>query len=228
VAGNGTQGAPTPGPATASALDGPLSVAVDGEGDLYIADAVNEVVEKVEPDGNLSIFAGTSAESAPPSPAKVTQCTDQVLTKTYANVKVTPEHGCVLKGAHVEGNLVANGASNVTVDTTAIGGHLTVKTATGAVSISGSSLGRGLNVAGTTGSVSLTGSTVGGNAKVEQNEAPVTVQSNHITGGLVATTNTGSPESTIVLGNTVGGKVSCAGDPDLAVGCNVGGSAGKH
>ena len=227
VAGDGTRGTPTPGSATASDLDAPVSVAVDAGGDLYIADLGNNAVEKVEPNGNLSIFAGSAAGQQPPTPPEHTQCTDQALTGTYVNVTVTPGHGCVLKGADVEGNLVAKGATNLTVGESKIGGRVTVHAATGAISLSESTIGRGLDVEGATGAVSITGSTVGRNAKIDHNEGPVTVQSNHVTGALTVTSNAGSPESTIVLGNTVGGKVSCTSDPDLAVACNAGGSAGK-
>jgi hypothetical protein len=200
---------------------------VDADGNLYIADEGNNLVEEVSRSGNLSIFAGTGEGPKRSTLPKKTECTDQVLTKTYVNVKVTPKHGCVLKGAHVEGNLVAKDATNVTVEESDIGRNLTVHSASGAVSVSGSTIGHGLGVKGTTGAVSITGSTVGQNAKVEHNNGPVTVQSNHVTGALTATSNAGSPESTIVLGNTVGGKVSCSSDPDLAVSCNAGGSAGK-
>ncbi|MDQ8044718.1 MAG: hypothetical protein REI11_08935, partial [Patulibacter sp.] len=57
----GTVGAPTPGPATASALVSPAQVALDGAGNLYIADTFANVVEKVTPGGTLSIVAGTGA-----------------------------------------------------------------------------------------------------------------------------------------------------------------------
>jgi hypothetical protein len=52
----GKFGPPTPGPATSSEfggpanrsdLDGPFGVAVDGHGDLFIADEINSDVEKV-------------------------------------------------------------------------------------------------------------------------------------------------------------------------------------
>ncbi len=58
VAGTGTAGLPTPGPAASSELDAPSAVAVDASGDLYIADTLNDCVEKVTPSGTLSVFAG--------------------------------------------------------------------------------------------------------------------------------------------------------------------------
>jgi DNA-binding beta-propeller fold protein YncE len=71
VAGTGTAGPPTPGPATKSKLNEPYGVAVDAStGDLYIADYDNSVVEKVTPQGTLSIVAGTGTTGAPtPAPA---------------------------------------------------------------------------------------------------------------------------------------------------------------
>ena len=70
IAGTGTGGAPTPGPATSSDLRGPEGVGVDSSGNIYIADTNNKQVEQVTPDGTLSIFAGTGAYSGPiPGPA---------------------------------------------------------------------------------------------------------------------------------------------------------------
>lgn len=65
VAGTGSYGAPTPGPATKSALGNPTGVALDSSGNLYIADAFNNVVEKVTPQGTLSIVAGNGTAGAP-------------------------------------------------------------------------------------------------------------------------------------------------------------------
>jgi sugar lactone lactonase YvrE len=65
VAGTGTGGAPTPGPATASKLNGPEGVAFDGAGNAYIADTGNNRVEKVTPAGTLSVFAGTGTAGLP-------------------------------------------------------------------------------------------------------------------------------------------------------------------
>ena len=70
VAGSGKQGPPTPGPATDSELNFPYGVAVDAQGDLFIADSVNNVVEEVTPAGRLSVVAGTGKGGLPtPGPA---------------------------------------------------------------------------------------------------------------------------------------------------------------
>jgi DNA-binding beta-propeller fold protein YncE len=72
VAGTGTQGPPTAGPATQSDLWSPSGVTVDPRtGDLFIADAGNNMVERVTHAGKLSIVAGTGDE-APPSPGPAT------------------------------------------------------------------------------------------------------------------------------------------------------------
>jgi DNA-binding beta-propeller fold protein YncE len=70
IAGTGTQGTPTPGPATSSELGSPEGLALDAGGDLYIADNVNREVLEVTPSGTLSIVAGTGASGTPaPGPA---------------------------------------------------------------------------------------------------------------------------------------------------------------
>ena len=68
AAGNVAQGPPTPGPATSSKLDTPSGVAVDAQGDLFIADWDNDVVEEVTPAGKLSVVAGDGRFDAPPTP----------------------------------------------------------------------------------------------------------------------------------------------------------------
>ena len=65
-------GTPTPGQATGSLLDRPTGVATDAVGDVYIADANNDVVEKVDPSGVLSVVAGTVAVAGPASPGTAT------------------------------------------------------------------------------------------------------------------------------------------------------------
>lgn len=44
--------------ATSAQLNGPTGVAVDAEGNLYIADTANNLVRKVDPGGTISTFAG--------------------------------------------------------------------------------------------------------------------------------------------------------------------------
>ncbi len=71
-AGTGVSGLPTAGPATGSHLNHPTGVAVDGSGNVYIADSINDVIEKVTPAGTLSIIAGTPGHHAAPTPGPAT------------------------------------------------------------------------------------------------------------------------------------------------------------
>lgn len=74
VAGTGAAGAPVPGPAIDSPLNAPAGVAVDAAGDVYIADGGNSEIEKVTPDGMLSVIAGTGvAGRSTPGPALASQ-----------------------------------------------------------------------------------------------------------------------------------------------------------
>jgi hypothetical protein len=58
IAGTGTGGSPTPGPATSSDLDNPAGLALDGAGDVYVADVQNNDIEEITPSGTLSVIAG--------------------------------------------------------------------------------------------------------------------------------------------------------------------------
>jgi hypothetical protein len=73
VAGNGEAGGLTPGRAKSSFLNGPSGVAVDTQGDLFIADAFNFVVEEVTPAGRLSVVAGVGGLPSPPTPGPATR-----------------------------------------------------------------------------------------------------------------------------------------------------------
>jgi len=80
----GKSGPPTPGPATSSRLGEPSGLAVDSQGDLYIADSGNsaggiaegslgnDVIEEVTPAGRLSVVAGIVGKSGPPTPGPAT------------------------------------------------------------------------------------------------------------------------------------------------------------
>jgi sugar lactone lactonase YvrE len=60
VAGTGSPGYSNDGqPGNTAQLNGPEGLAVDGNGNLYIADRFNHRVRKVRPDGTIATFAGT-------------------------------------------------------------------------------------------------------------------------------------------------------------------------
>ena len=70
VAGSGSAGAPTEGPATDSDMGNPRGVVVDSEGNFYVSDPVRHYIYKVTEDGDLTIFAGDGTLGAPdPGPA---------------------------------------------------------------------------------------------------------------------------------------------------------------
>jgi hypothetical protein len=63
IAGNGTAGyAGDGGAATAAELYNPEGMAIDGTGDVYVADQANNVVRKVDASGNISTVAGRKKE----------------------------------------------------------------------------------------------------------------------------------------------------------------------
>jgi len=61
IAGTGKAGLGHAGPATRSALDHPQNVAVDAQGDVFIADTYNNRVVKVTPKGQVTAVAGNGA-----------------------------------------------------------------------------------------------------------------------------------------------------------------------
>src|SRR5205814_5553702 len=60
IAGNGNAGfAGDGGPATAASLSGPMGVALDGAGNVFIADTTNHRIRKVSTAGIIRTVAGT-------------------------------------------------------------------------------------------------------------------------------------------------------------------------
>jgi serine/threonine-protein kinase len=71
-AGTGTSGTPTPGSATSSSLNTPNGLAVDDNNNLYIADAYNNAIEKIDTQGILTVVAGIPGSSGNPTPGIAT------------------------------------------------------------------------------------------------------------------------------------------------------------
>lgn len=75
IAGTGKVGQPTPGTATNSDLNEPSGVAVDAQGNVYVGDYYNCMVEKITPGGVLSIVAGVSGFCGAPKSGPATSST---------------------------------------------------------------------------------------------------------------------------------------------------------
>ncbi len=106
VAGNGTLGfSGDGGPATLAELDSPVGVAVDGAGNLFIADSENNLIRKITPAGTITTVAGngtrgfsgdggpgTSAELASPSGVAVDRAGNLFIAEWRNNRvrKLTP------------------------------------------------------------------------------------------------------------------------------------------
>jgi hypothetical protein len=96
VAGTGAAAAPTPGPATSSALNNPMGVAIGADGTMYIADTSNYEIEKVTPGGTLSVIAGTGVQGhATAGPALQSHIYDPeaVSVDGAGNVYITDTNG---------------------------------------------------------------------------------------------------------------------------------------
>lgn len=205
VAGNGNKGAPTPGAATASALDGPSGVAVDPAGNVYIGDTYNHRILKVTPEGALSFFAGTGSG---PDPLRLepddVSCSDGAeLTGSFKDVTVPEGESCTLDGARVTGSVNAKVGSVVVVRDTKIGRDLLTKDTEG---------------------VTVIDSEIGRNAIIDGNDGPLTFQGTEVGRDLIFKNGKAIPKTALVLGNEVGRDLQCPDPADLAEECNAGGT----
>jgi sugar lactone lactonase YvrE len=159
LAGTGTPGfSGDNGPATAAQLGGPADVAVDGAGNVYIADRLNHRVRKVSPNGVITTIAGTgtagsSGDNGPATAAELNQPSELALDgagnlyiATSGPVRKVSPAGLIttiLSGSG--GALAADGAGNVyvsgekgpTVVKVSPGGATTVVAGTGKLGFSG-------------------------------------------------------------------------------------------
>jgi sugar lactone lactonase YvrE len=130
VAGNGSTGAPTAGPALNSRLNGPADLKFDSAGNMYIADFNGNYVEKVTPSGTLSIFAGTGT-AATEIPGAATSSPlrgpDAVAIDAAGNVYIADSGNNVVEKVTPAGTLsvfAGNGTAGIATAGTATSSHL--------------------------------------------------------------------------------------------------------
>ena len=83
VAGNGSQGSAGSGSATQVSLNGPQKVALDGQGNLYVADTKNNLVRKVD-------ISNPTLTFATPTPVDSIDTTDGPLQAVVSNIGNAP------------------------------------------------------------------------------------------------------------------------------------------
>jgi len=107
VAGDGTAGYSGDGAAaTSAALFGPLGVAVDNSGNIYIEDVYNHRIRKVNASGEIVTYAGTGAggysgDGAIATSAAITP--NGVAVDKYGNVYVSDAVACVVRKISTDG-----------------------------------------------------------------------------------------------------------------------------
>lgn len=121
IAGNGNAGVPTPGTATDSPLGGSIDgIAIDDNGNLYVADSSNNMVEKVA-NGNLSVVVGNGVAGYPYY---------SIPTKS----SISKPHGVAVDGI---GNLYVADTDNQIIEKYSINNNFYINFGAGFIQLSG-------------------------------------------------------------------------------------------
>jgi len=129
IAGNGTAGySGDGGSATSASLNLPFGVRVDAAGNLYIADANNNVIRKVNTSGIITTVAGTgvggySGDSGPATSAQLNFCTG-VAVDAIGNIYISDDNNDFIRKVDVSG-IITTVAGNGTCGYTGDGGPAT-------------------------------------------------------------------------------------------------------
>lgn len=114
LAGTGVAGF-TNGPGASATLTYPTGVAVDTAGNVYVADAGNHAIRKIDPAGNVTTYAGTGVSGLTNGPrASATfYVPNGVATDLAGNVYVSDEMNYVIRKIDTSGNVTT--LSNTTI-----------------------------------------------------------------------------------------------------------------
>jgi len=145
--------------------------------------------------------------------AKPTTCTGTISSGTFKNIVVPSGESCVLLGSVVvNGNFRAEGASDIAISGTSIGGNVLIKGSTGGVSVIRADIGGHLQIERHSGidCIGLGSNTIGGNLKLHNNAGNGCINTglNIIAGNFQLTKNNIIDEFLVEL-DTVGGNFIC-------------------
>jgi sugar lactone lactonase YvrE len=131
-AGNGTADySGDGGPATSASLNYPISLAVDGSGNLFITDSNNSVIRKVSPSGTITTYAGNgnydyTGDGGPASSAALYYPYGIALDGS-GNLYIADTSNCVVRKVTASTGIITTVAgaanSNTTCTTTGDGGQ---------------------------------------------------------------------------------------------------------
>ena len=129
-AGNGSAGySGDGGPATNASLQEPTSVAVDGLGNVYIADSKNHCIRMVDPDGNITTVAGTgsSGYSGDTGPATSAQLSEPsgIYVDASRNIFIADTNNHLIRKVDGTTQVITRIAGNTTASVLGDGGLAT-------------------------------------------------------------------------------------------------------